>query len=318
MNSLKLAIVVPCFNEADVLSISAPKLVDLLRKMVKSGAIDADSFILFVNDGSTDNSWQSLQVLHDSFPECHALDLSRNVGHQNAILAGMESAVCAPDFADAVITIDADLQDPIECIPKMVAQCSDGFDVVYGVRSSRKSDSFVKRFSAESFYKLQSKLGLDTIYNHADFRLLSRRVVLELLKYPERNIYLRGIIPLIGFPATSVDEVRGSRIAGKSKYTVKKMLALAFDGITSFSIRPMYMILGLGGVFVLVAIAIGIYVLASLLSGNVVHGWASLMLSIWFVGGVILLSVGLVGLYVGKVYIETKHRPRYHIQNYLR
>ena len=193
-----------------------------------------------------------------------------------------------------------------------------GSEVVYGVRSSRESDSFMKRFTAESFYKLQARLGLKTIYNHADFRFMTRRVILELEKYEERNLYLRGIIPMIGFPSSTVEEVRAEREAGETKYTLRKMLTLAFDGITSFSVTPIYGILAMGGIFILIAIAIGIYVIVSLVNGTAVHGWSSLMLSIWLVGGFILIAIGLVGLYVGKVYIETKHRPRYHIQTHLR
>lgn len=318
MNLMKLAVVAPCYNEEEMLPVSAPKLISLMETLVAEGRIDPESFLLFVNDGSRDTTWSIISRLHEERPMCHGLDLSRNVGHQNAIMAGMFAAVEAPELADAVITIDVDLQDPLECIPEMIDAYYAGYEVVYGVRSSRESDSFLKRFSAESFYKLQSTLGVKTIFNHADFRLITRRVVKELEKYGERNLYLRGIIPMIGFPSTTVDEVRAAREAGKSKYTLRKMLRLAFDGITSFSVTPIYCIMVLGGIFVLIAMAIGIYVLVSLLNGSAVQGWASLILSVWFVGGIILIAVGLVGLYVGKVYIETKHRPRYHILTHLR
>lgn len=317
MKPIKLAIVAPCYNEEEMLPISAPRLMSLMREMIGDGLVAADSFLLFVNDGSRDSTWSIISRLHDENPMCHGLNLSRNVGHQNAIMAGMLTAVDVPESADAVITIDVDLQDPLECIPQMVKACYEGYDVVYGVRTSRESDSFLKRFTAESFYKLQNHMGLKTIYNHADFRFMTRRVVEELARYEERNLYLRGIIPMIGFPSTRVEEVRERREAGETKYTVKKMLTLAFDGITSFSVKPIYMIMALGGIFVLIAIAIGIYVLMSLFNGTAVHGWASLILSIWLVGGIILIAVGLVGLYVGKVYIETKHRPRYHIEKHL-
>lgn len=317
MKPIKLAIVAPCYNEEEMLPISAPRLMSLMREMIGDGLVAADSFLLFVNDGSRDSTWSIISRLHDENPMCHGLNLSRNVGHQNAIMAGMLTAVDAPESAGAVITIDVDLQDPLECIPQMVKACYEGYDVVYGVRTSRESDSFLKRFTAESFYKLQNHMGLKTIYNHADFRFMTRRVVEELARYEERNLYLRGIIPMIGFPSTRVEEVRERREAGETKYTVKKMLTLAFDGITSFSVKPIYMIMALGGIFVLIAIAIGIYVLMSLFNGTAVHGWASLILSIWLVGGIILIAVGLVGLYVGKVYIETKHRPRYHIEKHL-
>lgn len=317
MKTLKLAIVAPCYNEEEMLPLSAPRLIDLMESLKADGRIAHDSFLLFVNDGSRDRTWQIIEELHQKNPMCHGLDLSRNVGHQNAIMAGMQTAVEGSDRADGVITIDVDLQDPLECIPQMIDDYYKGFDVVYGVRSSRESDSFLKRFTAESFYKLQATLGLKTIYNHADFRFMTRRVVLELEKYEERNLYLRGIIPMIGFPSTIVNEVRAEREAGTTKYTLRKMLRLAFDGITSFSITPIYFILGLGACFILIALCIAVYVTVSLLKGSVVPGWSSLMLSIWLVGGIIMISVGLVGLYVGKVYIETKHRPRYHINRRL-
>lgn len=318
MKTIKLAIVAPCYNEEEMLPLSAPRLVALMDNLIAEGKIASDSFLLFVNDGSRDRTWEIITELHRDNPMCRGLNLSRNCGHQNAIMAGMQRAVAGPDGADAVITIDVDLQDPLECIPVMIEDYYKGFDVVYGVRSSRKSDTFLKRFTAESFYKLQAKLGLKTIYNHADFRLMSRRVVEELDKYEERNLYLRGIIPMIGFPSTTVEEVRAEREAGETKYTLKKMLTLAFDGITSFSITPIYMILAMGGLFILVALGIGIYVLTALISGSAVAGWASLILSIWLVGGMLMIAVGLVGLYVGKAYMETKHRPRYHIESELK
>lgn len=317
MNPIKLAIVAPCYNEEEMLPISAPKLMALMRELIAAGRIAPDSFLLFVNDGSRDATWNIISKLHDEYPICHGLNLSRNVGHQNAILAGMLTAVHEPECADAVITIDVDLQDPLECIPQMIDDYYAGSDVVYGVRSSRESDSFMKRFTAESFYKLQARLGLKTIYNHADFRFMSRRVVLELEKYEERNLYLRGIIPMIGFPSSTVEEVRAEREAGTTKYTLSKMFTLAFDGITSFSVKPIYGIMLIGLIFILIALGIGVYVLIALAKGTAVHGWPSLMLSIWLVGGFILISIGLVGLYVGKVYIESKHRPRYHINTHL-
>lgn len=289
----------------------------LMDSMMADGLVAPDSFLLFVNDGSADSTWSIIERLHAEHPMCHGLNLSRNSGHQNAILAGMLTAVDAPDNAGAVITIDVDLQDPLECIPEMLRDYYKGSDVVYGVRSSRKSDTFFKRFTAESFYKLQARMGLKTIYNHADFRLMSRRVVLELAKYEERNLYLRGIIPMIGYPSSQVEEVRAEREAGTTKYTLTKMARLALDGITSFSITPIYIILTLGFVALAIAFGIGIYVIVSLCNGSAVHGWPSMILSIWLVGGMIMLSVGTVGLYVGKAYMETKHRPRYHIDRYL-
>ena len=242
------------------------------------------------------------------------LNLAHNVGHQNAIMAGMMTAA---EHADGVVTIDADLQDDIRCIPKMVKDYREGYDVVYGVKVSREADPALKRLSAQAFYKLQEQLGVKTIYNHADFRFLSRRVVKELARYGEKNLFLRGIIPMIGYPSTTVDDVISERTAGKSKYTLKKMLGLALNGITSFSVTPINAILGLGGIFMLIALAIGIYVIVSLAMGDAVHGWASLMLSIWFVGGVVLLAIGVIGLYIGRIFIEVKNRPLYHIQELL-
>lgn len=313
MTPIKLAIVAPCYNEEEVVETSARRLKETMEKMVETGLVSGESFILFVNDGSRDHTWQIICELHSQSRYFKGLDLSRNVGHQNAILAGMSAAIDAPFGADAVVTIDVDLQDPPEGIIEMVKLCREGADIVYGVRTNRDSDTFFKRFTAESFYKLQRRLGVETIYNHADFRLMTRNVIIELEKYTERNLYLRGILPMLGFRSEIIEEVRVAREAGETKYTLPKMLRLAFDGITSFSVKPMYLIMLLGIIFIFIAIGIGIYVLISLINGSAVHGWSSLMLSIWLVGGFILLALGLVGLYVGKVFIETKHRPRYHV-----
>lgn len=311
---MKLSIVCPCYNEEPVLRTSTERLVALLERMEAQGLVSSDSFILYVNDGSKDASWDIITSLHAGNPRVKGINLAHNVGHQCAIMAGMLNAA---ELSDGVVTIDADLQDDIECIPRMVEDYLAGYDVVYGVKVSREADPPMKRFTAQAFYRLQEKFGVETVYNHADFRFLSKRVVMELARYSERNLYLRGIIPRIGFRSTTVDDVISERSAGKSKYTLKKMLTLAMDGITSFSVTPIYTILGLGGVFILFSILIGVYVLYSLLSGSAEHGWSSLMLSIWFVGGIILLAIGVVGLYVGRVYIETKQRPLYHIQDRL-
>lgn len=316
MEKIRLALVCPCYNEQEMLPISAPKLRDLLTQMVEAGDVAEDSFVLLVNDGSRDATWDIIHGLCKESPLFHGVNLSHNRGHQNAIMAGMIEAV--EHFkADAVVTLDVDLQDDISIIPDMVQAYYDGIDVVYAVRNNRDSDSFLKRFTAETFYKLQHRLGAKSIYNHADYRFMSARVVRELARYRERNLYLRGIIPQIGFPSRTMEVKRLPREAGETKYTPVKMLSLALDGVTSFSITPIYWILGLGGIFILIAIAIGIYVLCSLISGSAVHGWSSLMLSIWFVGGMILLALGVVGVYVGKAYVETKDRPRYHIQDEL-
>lgn len=311
---IKLAIVSPCYNEEEVLDLSVKRLNILFNKMEADGLISPDSFVLFVNDGSRDASWEIITRIHASNPRFKGLNLARNVGHQNAIMAGM---MTAKNLADAVITIDADLQDDIEVIPRMVESFINGYDVVYGVKVERQADPILKRLSAQAFYRLQEKMGVKAIYNHADFRLLSRRVLNELSHYREKNLYLRGIIPQIGFPSTTVDDVIAPRAAGKSKYSLNKMLSLALDGITSFSVKPLYAILYLGLAFVLISLGIGAYVIYSLFVHTAVDGWASLMLSIWLVGGFILISLGAVGLYIGKIYKEIKDRPLYHIENFL-
>lgn len=311
---IKLAIVSPCYNEEEVLEQSAARLATLFEDLIAKGKISVDSFVLFVNDGSKDSTWNIIKQLHQTNPYVKGMNLARNVGHQNAIMAGM---MTAKDWSDAVITIDADLQDDLNAIEGMIDAYTAGYDVVYGVKVSRQADPFLKRLSATAFYKLQRKMDVEAIYNHADFRFLSRRVLEQLSQYKERNLYLRGIIPLIGFPSTTVDDVISERTAGTSKYTLKKMLGLALDGITSFSVKPIYGILYLGVAFVFISILIGCYVLYALISGTAEHGWASLMLSIWFVGGVVLLSIGAVGLYIGKIYKEVKRRPLYNVEEVL-
>ena len=242
------------------------------------------------------------------------INLSRNTGHQNAIFAGM---MTARSWADAVITLDADLQDDIECIPQMVRHLEAGNDIVYGVKVSRQADPPLKRMSAQMFYKLQSALGVESIYNHADFRLMSRRALDMLATYHESNLYLRGLIPQIGLPSATVDDVISERYAGKSKYTLRKMLSLALNGITSFSVKPLYLIFNIGVLFLVIAFCIGLYVTWALVTGAAVQGWASLMLSIWLVGGFVLISMGITGTYIGKIYTEVKQRPLYHIQEIL-
>lgn len=311
---IKLAIVSPCYNEEEVLEQSTARLATLFDDLIAKKKISADSFVLFVNDGSKDSTWNIIKQLHQTNPYVKGMNLARNVGHQNAIMAGM---MTAKDWSDAVITIDADLQDDLNAIEDMIDAYTAGYDVVYGVKVSRQADPFLKRLSATAFYKLQRKMDVEAIYNHADFRFLSRRVLEQLSQYKERNLYLRGIIPLIGFPSTTVDDVISERTAGTSKYTLKKMLGLALDGITSFSVKPIYGIVYLGVIFVFISVLIGVYVLYSLISGTAEHGWASLMLSIWFVGGVVLLSIGAVGLYIGKIYKEVKHRPLYNVEEVL-
>lgn len=312
---IKLAIVSPCYNEEAVLHSSSERLNALYNTMIAAGEISPDSFVLFVNDGSRDATWQIIEELHKAEPvRFKGVDLAHNVGHQNAIMAGM---MTARDMCDAVITIDADLQDDLEAIPKMVKAYAEGYDVVYGVKVQRTADPVLKRLSAQAFYKLQKSMGVNAIYNHADFRLLSRRVLDALAQYPEKNLYLRGIIPQIGFPSTTVDDVISPRTAGHSKYSLSKMLTLALNGITSFSVKPLYAILWLGIIFLLISLGIGVYVIYSLIMHTAVHGWASLMLSIWMVGGFILISLGVIGLYLGRIFNEVKARPLYHIARFL-
>lgn len=311
---LRLAIVSPCYNEEEVLPTSATTLDQLLDRLVLEGRIASDSFVLFVNDGSTDSTWRIIRDLNAANPRFKGANLAHNVGHQNAIMAGM---MIARDLADAVITIDADLQDDINAIPRMIDAYEEGYDVVYGVKVQRTADPVLKRLSAQTFYKLQSSMGVKAIYNHADFRLLSRRVLDALSLYGEKNLYLRSLIPQIGYPSTTVDDVISERKAGQSKYNLGRMLSLALDGITSFSVKPLYAILWLGVIFLGISVVIGIYVLASLCRHTAVPGWASLIMSIWIVGGFILIALSIVGIYVGRVYREVKNRPLYHIAEIL-
>ena len=267
-----------------------------------------------VNDGSRDRTWQIIRELHAENKFVKGINMSRNVGHQNAIMAGM---MTAREWADAVITIDADLQDDIECIPQMVRHFEAGNDIVYGVKVSREADPFMKKFTAQAFYKLQSSMGVESVYNHADFRLMSRRALDMLATYPEHNLYLRGLIPQIGLQHTTVDDVISERFAGQSKYTLHKMLRLALNGITAFSVKPLFLIFNLGVLFLIIAFCIGIYVVRALIIGTAVPGWSSLILSIWLVGGFVLISLGIVGTYLGQIYTEVKHRPLYHVAEIL-
>jgi glycosyltransferase involved in cell wall biosynthesis len=311
---IRLGIVSPCYNEEAVLEHSAERLTSLFDSLIKDGKIAPDSFVLFVNDGSKDQTWNIISHLHQENKYVKGLNLAHNVGHQYAIMAGM---MTAKEWADAVITIDADLQDDLKAIPTMVADYESGHDIVYGVKVSRKADPFMKRMSAQAFYQLQAKMGVECVYNHADFRLMSKRALNMLSQYKEKNLYLRGLIPMIGLQTTTVDDVISEREAGQSKYTLRKMLGLALDGVTSFSVRPMFAILYLGIFFLLVSFCIGIYVLRALIVGTAVPGWSSLILSIWLVGGMLMISIGIVGVYIGKIYKEVKGRPLYNIKEVL-
>lgn len=310
----KLYIVSPCYNEEEVIRWSADTLTGLLQSFVSEGTISPDSRVLYVNDGSKDSTWSIIKELHASNPFILGLNLSRNVGHQNAIMAGM---MTARQYADAVITIDADLQDDLNAISEMLKKYEAGCDIVYGVKVDREADSFMKKASAVTFYRFQHAMGVKAIHNHADFRLMSKSALDELSLYRERGLYLRGLIPMLGLPSDTVDDVLSPRYAGSSKYTLGKMLRLAIDGITSFSTKPISVILGLGGLCLLVSCLMLVYIFASWISGHVVPGWSSLMLSIWFVGSALLISVGVVGLYVGRIYEEVKQRPLYNIKEKL-
>ena len=311
---IKLATVSPCYTEEEVLRHSVGRLTALFERMIAEGLISKDTMMVFVNDGSRDRTWEIIQELHAENKFVRGINMSHNVGHQNAIMAGM---MTARDWADAVVTLDADLQDDIECIPKMVREFESGHDIVYGVKVSREADPFMKKVTAQAFYKLQASMGVESVYNHADFRLMSRRALDMLSTYKEHNLYLRGLIPLIGLKHTTVDDVISERYAGQSKYTLSKMLRLALNGITAFSVKPLYLIYKIGLLFLFIAMGIGIYVVYSLFTGNAVQGWASLMLSVWLVGGFILISLGITGTYIGQIYTEVKRRPLYHIAEVL-
>lgn len=307
-------IVSPCYNEEAILAYSASELTALLEQLISQGKILPTSHVLYVNDGSRDRTWEMIQELHRANPYIDGLCLAGNVGHQSAIMAGMMQAT----EADAIITIDADLQDDLAAIEEMLDRYAEGYDIVYGVKKSRQADPFLKRTSALAFYRLQSAMGIRAIYNHADFRLLSRAALNALSLYEERNLYLRGIIPQLGFASAQVDDVIRERTAGESKYTLRKMLLLAVDGITSFTTRPISWIIGMGFFCLLISLCMAVYVLVSYAEHLAVPGWASLMLSLWFIGSMLLLALGVVGQYIGKIYIEVKARPRYHIAHHLK
>lgn len=305
---IKLGIVSPCYNEHDVLDESARRLGLLFNDLIQKQKISTDSFVMYVNDGSKDDTWQIIERLHNTLPYVNGLNLAHNVGHQNAIMAGMMNA---KEMCDGVITIDCDLQDDLSAIEQMIDRYGEGYDIVYGVKVSREADPFMKKLTAQTFYSLQSSMGVNAVYNHADFRFMSRRALEALAQFPERNLYLRGMIPMIGFKTTTVDDVISERIAGQSKYTLQKMLRLASDGITSFSSKPMTLVLGAGILMLVVAFCMAVYVIVSLALGHYVAGWSSLMLSIWFIGAVVTIGIGICGTYIGKMYMEVKHRPLY-------
>lgn len=310
----KLYMVIPCYNEQEVLPETSKRLKEKLSTLVKAGKIDPESRIIFVNDGSKDRTWEIIRILHEEDPVFGGVNLSRNRGHQNALLAGL---MTVKDHADMAISMDADLQDDINAIDEMVEKYLNGTDIVYGVRSSRAKDTFFKKATAEGFYKLMNTMGVNTVFNHADYRLMSKRALEGLAEFREVNLFLRGIVPMIGYSTDVVYYERGERFAGESKYPLGKMLSFAIEGITSLSTKPIRMITFLGFFIFLVSIGILIYSLVRHFMGATIVGWTTLMVSIWAIGGLILLSLGVVGEYIGKIYLETKARPRFLIEEFL-
>ncbi|MCH5221972.1 MAG: glycosyltransferase family 2 protein [Muribaculaceae bacterium] len=306
-----IAIVLPCYNEEAALPLSIPVLQDILIRLKSDEKISEASFILCVDDGSSDATWETICALNKQNNDVKGVVLAHNRGHQYALLAGLMSA---KDTCDAAISIDADLQDDPEAIVKMVDHFRAGIDIVYGVRQSRETDSWFKRTSARAFYKLQSLMGLQTVYDHADYRLMSKRALDILSEYQEQNLFLRGIVPQIGLSTAIVYYDRNERVAGESKYPLGKMLSFSIDGITSFTAKPMRYIFVLGTILLFIDLFVAIYVLVAYFCGHTVSGWSSIMLSIWFFGSLLLMSVGVVGEYIGKIFVETKHRPRFNIK----
>ncbi len=309
-----LYIVVPCYNEEAVLPETARRLRAKLEALIAAGQVSPKSRVLFVNDGSKDKTWALIQELHGACPLFSGVDLSRNRGHQNALLAGL---MTARERCDLAISMDADLQDDVDAVDAMVEKYHAGCDVVYGVRSARRKDSFFKRFTAEAFYRLMNALGAETVFNHADYRLMSKAALDGLSEFKEVNLFLRGIVPLIGYTTATVEYERGERFAGESKYPLKKMVAFALEGITSLSTKPIRLITGLGFLVFLVSLVMLIVFIVQWALGMTVQGWASVVCSVWAIGGLILLALGVVGEYVGKIYLETKARPRFLIREVL-
>lgn len=307
-NTPVIAIVIPCYNEQEALPVSIPKMLGILDTMAADGLASPKSYILCCNDGSKDNTWQTIADLHAKDSRVKGISLAHNRGHQKVLLAGL---MTARGNCDAAISIDADLQDDPNAIIEMVKQFNQGNEVVYGVRSSRATDTWFKRTSAHAFYSLQRKMGVETVYDHADYRLMSNRALDLLSEYSEANLFLRGMIPHIGLKTGIVTYERAERVAGESKYPLSKMLSFSIDGITSFSAKPMRMIFTIGLILILLDIVVAIWVLIAYFRNVTISGWASLMLSVWFLGGLILMALGIIGEYIGKIYIEVKHRPRY-------
>ncbi|AEI39238.1 glycosyltransferase family 2 protein [Paenibacillus mucilaginosus] len=309
-----LYIVVPCYNEEEVLPETTSRLIEVLQNLINQKKIALQSKIMFVDDGSKDRTWEIIQALNDKQDFVTGLKLARNAGHQNALLAGL---MTAKSFSDCVISIDADLQDDVNAIYEFIQKYHEGYDIVYGVRQSRTTDTFFKRFTAESFYRLMKTMGVNLVFNHADYRLMSKRTLENLADFQEVNLFIRGIVPLLGYKSTEVYYDRNERFAGESKYPLKKMLAFAFDGISSFSVTPIRLVTTAGFMIFGLSILAGIYAIIAKILGMTVTGWASIILSVWFLGGVQLIALGLIGEYVGKIYKEVKARPKFIIEKHL-
>ncbi len=309
-----LYLVIPCYNEEEALPVTAEKLHEKLTAMIGEGLIRPESRMVFVNDGSKDKTWEVIEALHESDPLVQGIRLSRNRGHQNALLAGM---MTVRNACDCIISLDADLQDDINAMDEMIARYMQGCEIVYGVRSDRESDTAFKRGTAQGYYKMMAHLGADLVYNHADYRLMSALALDALSEYGEVNLFLRGIVPMLGYKTGKVYYARAPRMQGESKYPLSKMLSFAFEGLTSLSIKPIRMITSLGlGIF-FASIIMLIYIIVRYFMGMTVAGWPFLAVSVWGIGGLLLLSVGIVGEYIGRIYLETKHRPRYRVETYL-
>lgn len=309
-----LYLVIPCYNEQEVLPETAARLTEKLTAMIQRGKISPESRMVFVDDGSKDRTWALIEELHRSNSLADGIKMSRNRGHQNALYGGLMTVKDSCDFA---ISMDADLQDDIDVLDQFVDRYYEGYEIVYGVRSSRKKDSFFKRFTAQSFYKMMRMFGVELVYNHADYRLMSRRAIGELEKFKEVNLFLRGVVPLIGLKSCTVEYERQKRFAGESKYPLAKMLAFATDGITSFSIKPIRLITSLGLLIFVVSIIMLIYFLIVYFFGQTVSGWASTVISIWAIGGLQMMALGVIGEYIGKIYMESKGRPKFIVEQYL-
>lgn len=310
-----LYVVIPCYNEEEVLQETTKRLKEKLSSLIKEKIISPDSRVMYVNDGSKDKTWELIKEINEKEKLFTGICLSRNRGHQNALVAGL---LTAKNYADVIISMDADLQDDINAMDEMLKKYNEGCEVVYGVRSSRKKDTFFKKFTAEGFYKFMALMGVDIVFNHADYRLTSKRVLDEFSNYHEVNLFLRGMFPQIGFKSDIVYYERAERFAGESKYPLKKMLNFAWDGITSFSVKPIRLVLNLGILILILSVCMIIYCIIRKFGGKTVEGWTFIVCSLWLLGGVQMLSLGVIGEYIGKIYSETKARPRYIIQEYLK